>query len=168
MNKFDPFQIKSAEEPSTPTLFLSVQHPMTRCWAIFEENSSTAFFYLTEQEIPTPVSHCFVHNRRISDEEFPDNWEIGSSPPVPVKYANDTALRQHLTEDQIRIEWSATGDAAVAFIDNVPIALLILGEAHGYSRGVRAAGPYGNPWSDEAYSKRFGNLIRSGKSSSWH
>jgi hypothetical protein len=43
----------------------------------------------------------------------------------------------------------------VVLLDDEPVAFLVVGEKHGYSRGIEVDGPYGHPWDEARFEEVF-------------
>jgi hypothetical protein len=137
-------------------LFLSMQHPTTRRWAILEDDGTSAWLYVTGPDTLKPVGDCFVYSARPPAAEVPKDWFRGSPPPITTVYASPTAYRPDLPLGQVAVTWAADGRAAAVFVGDEPVAFLIVGQLLGYSRAVATDGPWGHPWDEGQFERYFG------------
>jgi hypothetical protein len=135
--------------------FHSLQHPTTSRWAVFEDDGTSAWLTVTEPAVPKPVGDCFVYNCHPPAASLPNPPDRTRPPPITTRFASGTAHRPGVTEDRVRLAWTGTGSAAVVLLDGVPVAFLVVGEKHGYSRGIAVDGPYGHPWDDARFAEVF-------------
>jgi hypothetical protein len=132
---------------------LTLQHPTTRRWAVFEDDGTSGWLLVTEPDVPKPVGDCFVYNCRRPAKELPRSWDGSGQPPITKPFASATAHWPGGSLDRIRLTWTRGGSAAVVLMDDEPVAFLVVGEERGYSRGIAVDGPYGHPWSDERFAE---------------
>jgi hypothetical protein len=135
--------------------FHSVQHPVTRRWAVLEDNGTAAWLYVTEPDVPKPVADCFVYNCQPPADELPKSWDRAGPPPITTRYASDSAYRPGVSADRVRVGWTERGDAVTALVDDEPVAFLVVGEPRGYSRAIAVDGPYGHPWDEARFAACF-------------
>src|SRR5262249_53809133 len=132
-------------------VFHSVQHPATKGWAIFEDNGTSGWLLVTEPDVPKPVADCFVYNRQPPEAALPLCGDRSPPPPITLKFASGSAYRPEMSADRVRLGWTADGHAAVVLLDDEPVAFLVVGEKHGYSRGIAVDGPNGHPWDNARF-----------------
>jgi hypothetical protein len=132
-----------------------VQHPTTKRWAILDDDGTSAWLTVTEPDVPRPVGDCFVYNCRMPEANLPSSQDRSGPPPITTRFASELAHRPNVSSERVRVAWTARGDAAVVLLDDEPVALLVVGEKNGYSRGIAVDGPYGHPWDEARFEEVF-------------
>lgn len=135
--------------------FHSLQHPDTKRWAVFEDYGASAWLTVTTPDEPRPVGDCFVYNCHPPEDTIPASWNRSGPPPITTRFASPGACRPNISAKRVRLTWTGIGHAALVLIDGEPVAFLVVGERHGYSRGIAVDGPYGRPWDDARYAEVF-------------
>lgn len=119
--------------------------------AIFEDDGTSGWLYLTGPNDAKPVSDVWVHNRI----EAPPTSEIasyrGGPPPAAIGYADDTAMCQAVESHSWSLDWHQDGNAVSLSRDQIPVALVVAEERNGWSKNLLRDGPWGKVWSDNAY-----------------
>src|SRR5438132_230494 len=73
-------------------LFVSEQHPVSRRWAVIEDDGRAAWLYLTEPDTRKPVADCWLYNRVPTPPHFDS---VRDEPPVvPQTHAGMGATSQ--------------------------------------------------------------------------
>ena len=83
--------------------------------------------------------------------------ERGDTPIIVDSYSNDHTVKKGIKEKDILLQWDKDGRSVVVFISNEPVAILIVGDKQGYSKGLSKEGFFGKPWNDDVYSKNYEN-----------
>ncbi len=140
---------------SDNNLFLESQHPDSLRHAILEDDGTSAWLYLTEADVPKPVADAWVYNRI----EAPTRDDVrafqGGPPPAAEGFAGPTAQCSDPHDHEWSLLWSPTGDSVAVLRDGTPVACIVSGHPHGFSRELVSDGPWGNTWSDEVYRETF-------------
>lgn len=139
-------------------MFVSEQHPGSRRFAVFEDDGTAGYLYLTGPDDRKPIGDCWLYNRLPA----PDPSEIkkyrGSPPPVAQGYAGPSAQRSAPPEEALRFLWSPDGNAVSVLIDGVPTGFLVFGEGGhgGYSLHLIKESGWGRPWNENRFREIFG------------
>jgi hypothetical protein len=140
---------------ATPEPFLSERHPVSRRWAIFEDDGRSAWLYLTEPDHTAPAGDCWLYNRIPA----PDPSEIAAfrpgPPPAACGFAGPEALVHEPDVTRMHLQWAADGGAVALLADGVPLGFLVAGERRGTSRYLARTGPWGNTWDQARYEAVF-------------
>ncbi|CAG0944281.1 hypothetical protein ANRL1_01662 [Anaerolineae bacterium] len=136
---------------SDDNLFLEDQHPTSRRFAIFEDDGTSAWLYITKPDMQTPVADVWVYNRIPAPptEEVP--LYRGGPPPAPVGYARDTAFCRCPTAYEWSFIWSRDGESVAITKDGVAVACIVAAQKPGHGRELMKNGPWGNTWSEELF-----------------
>jgi len=138
-------------------LFVSVQHPVTMRWTIFEDDGETGWLYVTKPNSMEPESDCFVYNRQTPAESLPPDHPRDTPPRITKDFASGLAVQRPNSEDEISLRWSEAGSAALVLLRSQPAAMIVVGEPRGWSKAISRQGPFGHPWSPERYEPLFGH-----------
>ena len=108
-------------------LFLDSHHPTSNRFAIFEDDGTSAWLYLTEPGNLKPALDAWIYNRI----EAPPTSEIksyyGCPPPAAIGYASETALCKVPQAHDWQIIWSTDGQSVALTKDGVPVGCIVLG-----------------------------------------
>jgi hypothetical protein len=139
-------------------MFVSEQHPGSRRYAIFEDDGTAGFLYLTRPDDTKPVRDCWIYNRIPAPEPSEIQSYRGSPPPAARGFAGPQAHQEQPPEAAVTFLWSVDGDAVCLVIGDVPAGFIVLGddEYGGYSRNLIAAGGWGKPWDEARFQAVFG------------
>jgi hypothetical protein len=124
--------------------------------AILVDDGRTGILYLhapsDDPEHTGPVdATCFAFNRVDPIEPSDATRYRPEPPPIAKGYASDVAVCRQPTAHAWELVWSLDGQAAVLMRDDKPWSIASLAEPRGRSRAIETPGPWGHPWSDEAY-----------------
>jgi hypothetical protein len=132
-------------------LFLEDQHPISRRFAVLEDDGTSAWLYLTEPGIRTPIADVWVYNRIEAPPTSAINAYRGGPPPAAQGYASSSALCHFPAMHQWTFTWSTDGESVAVLKDGKPVACIVSESKMGYSGELIADGPWGHPWSDEVF-----------------
>jgi hypothetical protein len=134
-------------------LFLSDQHPGSRRWAIVEDDGRSCWLYLTEADSTRIVAHCWLYNR----VPAPSGriFERGDTPIVPAEYVIDPAPFPAPAATSVGFRWTQDGQGVAVQLAGELMGYLALPARFGYSRNLKAPGPYGCPLDLDAYAQAF-------------
>lgn len=138
-------------------LFKSEMHTVSRRHAVFEDDDTTGYLYLTRPDEPAPAADCWLYNRvpAPADMDALDRMSKGAPPPVIVDYAGPGAQYTGQSPD-VRFVWSAGGEAVACEVDGTVLGFIALKESErGYSRHLLNESAWGHPWNEELYSRVF-------------
>ena len=143
--------------------FITVQHPTNLRWAILEDDGVGAWMYITEPNEPAPIADCLVYSCIEPIDAIPANWDKKNPPPLTRAFASERAWQPNAISARIRVAWASSGRAAVALMDDEPVAFIEVGVPQGWSKSLAQSGMYGNPWDenrfDELFAEQVGNLF---------
>jgi hypothetical protein len=129
---------------SEPGPFISEQHPLSRRHAIFEDDGTSAWLYLTGPEAPRPVADVFVYNRHEPTDSVDDAGQ-SRPPPIVTTFAGPGAVVVAPQRSVWRFRWSADGESVALERDGVAVALVASGQRRGRSVAIIAESPWGAP-----------------------
>lgn len=133
------------------------QHPGSLRFAIFEDDGTAGYLYLTKPGSRNVVRDCWLYNR-IAEPDPSEFKEYRESPPPAAKgYAGPDSQLRTPSEEAVSFLWSSDGNAVCAMIDGEPVGFLISGEnGHGgFSRHLIRTGPWGKPWDQRRFEEFF-------------
>jgi hypothetical protein len=140
----------------TEILLLEDQHQVSRRFAVFEDDGTSAWLYLTEPGYRKPALDVWVYNRIEAPPTSAIEAYRGGPPPAAQGYVSNSALCQSPEAHQWTFTWSSDGESVAALKDDKPVACVVAGSKFGYSRELIADGPWGRPWSDDVFRSTFG------------
>jgi hypothetical protein len=138
---------------SSKDLFISRQHPVSRRFAIIEDDGRVAWLYLTEPDRPKPIADCWLYNRVASPQQF-ENAGVGV-PIVPQTHSAEIMGLQPPAEKSVHVRWSNDGESVAVLFDSEIIGFIVQGQNRGYSRHLCVSGPFGNVLDKELFAKVF-------------
>ena len=139
-------------------IFLESQSPVSKRYAVLEDNGKIAFLYLTESGIPKPMKDAVVY-MRVPPVEAVDWERIKKSVETPLlrkDLASATAVIKNPKASEFKFKWSADGDSVAVLRDGQPLAFASVKERFGYSRAVSTTCPLANAWDPARYTSLFG------------
>ena len=136
-------------------LFLSEQHPLSRRWAILEDDGRAAWLYLTEPESTRPIARCWLYNRIPAPPER--NFARGETPVVPLTHAASGEPFPPPPVGSIAFRWSDDGQGVAVLFGPELIGFIADPKGPGYSKLLRVLGPYGAPLDADLFSNVFGS-----------
>ena len=123
-------------------LFVSEQHPVSRRWAVVEDDGRVAWLYLTEPNPPKPIPDCWLYNRVPTPPHFDS---VRDEPPVvPQTHAGVGATSLPPAAESVRLRWSRDGESVAVFFDAELIGFIAQGQKRGFSRHIRVSGQFGS------------------------
>ena len=141
---------------SEQELFLDSQHSVSRRFAVFEDDGTSAWLYLTESDTRKPVADAWVYNRIPAPPTEEVHSYRGGPPPAAIGHASDMALCAIPADHEWSLIWSTDGESVAIVKDGVPVACIVAAQESGYSRELIKDGPWGQTWSDELFERTFG------------
>ena len=139
-------------------IFLESQNPVSKRFAVLEDNGSIAFLYLTEPGVPKPMKDAVVY-MRVPPVDAVD-WErikkTGDTPMLRKDLASPTAVIKNPKASEFKFKWSIDGESVAVLRDGQPLAFATVKERFGYSRAVSVSSPLANAWDQARYAGLFG------------
>ena len=121
-------------------LFLDSKHSLSQRFAVFEDNGTSAWLYLTEPDSRKPVADAWVYNR----VPAPPTKEIqayrGGPPPAAIGYASDSALCPTPADHEWSFIWSTDGQSDANAKDGVNVAFFLSEQKTSGGRVVQVMG----------------------------
>lgn len=137
-------------------IFLLEQNPVSKRWALFDENDNIAYLYLTERESQQPLADVVVYAKElVHHHALTAPLRQGLPPMLTQDYASPVAIRTDIKREDISFLWSAKGNAVAACIRGEPVAFVTASGGHAFSRAVGREGPFGKPWNHAGFEKLF-------------
>lgn len=139
----------------TQNMLIESQHPASHRFAIFEDDGTSAWLYLTEPNTQKPVADAWVYNRIAAPPTKDIPSYRGGPPPAAIGYASDTALQESPHLHQWSIKWSGDGQSVALMKDSAPVAFIMSDPKASYSHEIIKDGPWGNVWSQSEFDRVF-------------
>lgn len=139
-------------------IFLSSRNPVSGRQAVFEDNGTSAWLYLTEAGSQRPERDVFVYSpiAPVAKECAMAEAKAGQPPPLAADYAVASAPFSGASAASLSFQWSADGEAIGLLHAGEPLAMIAAESKQGFSKAVSRPGPYGLPWDETVYRTRFG------------
>jgi hypothetical protein len=102
--------------PASEDLFMSDRHPISKRWAIVEEDGRVAWLYLTEPGSQKPAADCWLYNRVPTPPQF--DSARGEMPVVPATHAASGATRNTPLEKSVYFRWAPDGESVAVLFDS--------------------------------------------------
>ncbi len=136
-----------------PGPFDSEQHPVSRRWAVMEDDGRSAWLYLTAPDTTMPVASCFLYNR--AEAQDAPTQDRGDTPVVPARYLVSTSAHIPPDPGAIHFQWSSDGETVAVLIGDVLMGFIAKAEGYGFSKLLRSAGPFGSPLDISLFNELF-------------
>jgi hypothetical protein len=148
-------QNSANEDDQTQNLFIDSQNSVSHRFAIFEDDGTSAWLYLTEPNAQEPCGDAWVYNRIAAPATKDISSYRGGPPPAATGYASDAALCESPQTHQWSIQWANDGESVALTKDGVPVACIVNEPKASYSRELIKDGPWGHVWSDSEFDRVF-------------
>jgi hypothetical protein len=146
----------------TEELTVSDPHPSSGRTAIVADEGESVWLYLTGPD-GSIAADCWLYNRVPAPStaalrpRLGEYRARGAPPPAPAEVVGPSAHRDApLDPVTVTLAWSADGEAVAASVDGVLVGFIAPGVRRGYSRHLRAAGPWGSPLDGALHAELFG------------
>jgi hypothetical protein len=139
---------------SSEDLFVSEQHPVSRRWAILEDDGTVAWLYLTEPDTQKPAADCWLYNRVKAPPTF--SSELGQAPVAPATHVANDAAAEPPDERDVWFKWSSDGQSVAVHFDKDLVGFIAAKHRRGFSRNLSNEGPFGSPLNRDLYEQLFG------------
>ena len=142
---------------ATQKIVLTSHHETSGRSAIFEDNGTSAWLYMTVAGSHTPERDAFVYSpiQPVAKVSAIAEARAGNPPPLAIDYAASGQPFTGATPASISFVWSADGQSVSLHYEGEPIAMITAGAKHGFSKAVAKPGPYGLPWSQAVHRAHF-------------
>jgi hypothetical protein len=140
----------------TDELLRSEQHPRSGRWAVFEDDGTSAWLYLTQPNTMEPVADCWLYNRVPAPAPGDVQRYRDGPPPASTDYASTDSTRPMPDEAAIAFRWSPDGESVAVWIEQEPVGFIAHGQPRGFARHVKKTGPWGQTWDPALYQSLFG------------
>jgi hypothetical protein len=126
----------------------------SRRFAVFEDDGTSAWLYLTAPDSHKPIADIWIHNRTSAPHATEIAAYRGGPPPAAIGFADDSAICHAPDEHEWTLDWHLGGECVILIQDGIPIAMLTASDRKGWCRNLLRNGPWGNVWSNELYAER--------------
>ena len=140
---------------STDTLFLDSQHQSSERFAVFEDDGTSAWLYLTECGIRRPIADIWVHNRIPAPATSEIKNYRGGPPPAANGYVGEGTLCGAPSNFDWQFLWATDGNAVALTKDGQPVAFASSDSKSGWSTGLIKNGPWGCVWDSALFDELF-------------
>ncbi len=139
----------------TREIFVSEQHPVSRRWAIFEDDGVSGWLYLTEPDSSKPIADCWIYNRIAAPPSSEIKKYRGGPPPASSEFAGSEALIDDANQSDMKFVWSQGGESVAFLMNGKAVGFIVTGVRQGFSRKLKKTGPWGHAWDPRRYKSAF-------------
>jgi hypothetical protein len=137
-------------------LFVVSQHPESMRNATVCDEGQSVWFYLSERDDQSIAADCWLLNKVCPPESLESFSSRDGPPPVIAKFAGPGAQGAIPMPSEIEFVWSKDGHSVAVLIGGDPLGFIALNNGGGYSKHLRKAGPYGQPFEVALFQSLFG------------
>ncbi|WP_372720655.1 hypothetical protein [Novipirellula sp.] len=119
--------------------------------AVFEDDGTSAWLYLSGPNDRKPIADVWVHNRIGAPPTSEIKRYRGGPPPAASGFTDNSTICHDPDAHEWTFTWRDDGDAVALHCDGTPIAILIASNRKGWSRNLKRDGPWGNVWDGSLY-----------------
>lgn len=123
--------------------------------AVFEDDGTSAWLYLSGVNDRKPVADVWVHNRINAPPASKMKNDRGGPPPAASGFTDDATICRDPDGHDWAFTWGNGGNAVVIHRDGLPLAMLVAADRRGWSRNLRRDGPWGHVWDESLYTAVF-------------
>ncbi len=135
----------------------SDRHPATGRQALVRDEGESVWLYLTDVDGRELVADCWLFNTIIAPDDLSDfTSSRDRPPPATSRFTGPDARRGLPGLAEMTLAWSADGHDVCVRMAGVPIGFIDSRRRQGYSRHLRADGPFGQRFDDLKYRELFG------------
>lgn len=134
-------------------LFVTEQHPLSKRWAILEDDGFVAWLYLSVPDATKPVAECWLYNRVRAPME--PNFQRGETPTVPLPYLVSGEPFVPPAAEDVSFRWSPDGHSVAVHFGPELFGFIKSAARPGYSKLLSRPGPYGAPLDGAIYTNVF-------------
>ncbi|MFK7766752.1 MAG: hypothetical protein AB8B55_05985 [Mariniblastus sp.] len=138
---------------SEKTYMLESLDESSRRVAVFEDDGTSAWLYLSGANDRKPISDVWVHNRIIAPPTSDVQNYRGGPPPAAIGFTDDSTICDDPNAHEWTFTWRDDGDAVALHRDGTPLAMIIATDRMGWSRNLKRDGPWGKVWDENLYAK---------------
>ena len=136
---------------SDETFMLESFNDVSNRVAVFEDDGTSAWLYLSGANDRKPIADVWVHNRIGAPPTSEIENYRGGPPPAAVGFADDSTICDEPEAHEWAFLWGGNGNSVVLYRDGTPVALIEVAGRKGRSRNLMRDGPWGNMWDDKQY-----------------
>ena len=138
-------------------IFISDVHPLSKRWAILDDNGNSAWLYLTVPGEQQPEKYAFAYSPVPPVEALNiDAIQRGEPPILTTALASEDAVITGLDTAQVNFLWSADGESLALAYQGRLLAMIVAGSERGYSAALSREGEFGLPWDEAVFGQSFG------------
>lgn len=137
---------------SDETYMLESHNDASNRFAVFEDDGTSAWLYLTGANDRKPVASVWIHNRITAPPSSQIKNYRGGPPPAASGFTDDISICHDPDAHDWTFAWRDDGDAVVINCNGIPVAMLVASDRRGWSRNLKRDGPWGNVWDEKLYS----------------
>lgn len=139
-------------------IFVHSHNPTSNRLAVFQDDESVAYLYLTKPGTQKPEKDAIAYSRvpLVAKVDWSKIKETGETPHLSQDIASSTAVVKNPLESEFSFKWSTDGHAVALFRNSVPIAFASASDKFGYSKAVAKSSPLANAWDQKRYEALFG------------
>jgi hypothetical protein len=128
-------------------------HPVSQRYAVFEDDGTSAWLYLSRPAVFAPAADCWVYNRVPAPPAAELGHYQGGPPPACAEFAAPEAQLQLAHPPEVEFLWSGDGNSVAVRVEGRVLAFIADGGA-GYSRYLRQDGTWGEAWTSAGLRER--------------
>lgn len=134
---------------------LSDKHLLSQRTAVFEDDGTSAWLYLTAPRGNKPVADCWVYNRIPPPDPASIRSYQGGPPPACQGYADLEGTVGPEYFAMVKFVWASDGNAVSVWVGDQALGFIAGASLQGYSRFLLRDGPWGNVWDQALYDTSF-------------
>ena len=135
------------------TFMLQSQNDDSRRYAVFEDDDTSAWLYLTSPDERKYVADVWIHNRVPAPPGSDIKNYYGGPPPAAIGFADDAAICVAPEAHEWSFLWLDNGNMVVLHCDGRPVAMLNASDKRGWSRNLLRDGPWGKLWDEQLHAR---------------
>jgi len=132
-------------------LFVSSLSGASGRQAVVEESTGSAWLYMTGPDGELPIADCFLYNTEAA-------WISGGQGPPPLneKFASGYRVSLPVSDEDVQLTWSRSGDAVAVRIHGVYVGFIGPDDLRGYSRSVARDCDWAHAFDVDLFNRLFG------------
>lgn len=138
-------------------IFITDNNPVSRRWAILEDNGNSAWLYLTKSGTQKPEKDAFVYSpiQPIDKINIEDIKQDGTPPIITNELATNSSVIINAKSKDFKFIWSNDGESVSVLYKGKPISMITKESKQGYSTSLKKESFFGLPWNQSIYDKYF-------------
>ena len=130
-------------------------HPASGRHALVCDEGESVWLYLTDVDGRELIADCWLFNTIIAPDQLASLANRATAPAATSRFAGPDARRGLPGTNEISIVWSADGHDACVRMAGIPVGFIDSRARQGYSRNLRADGPFGQRFDNARYRALF-------------